>query len=258
MNQKQWMIKILMPLPTLGSDPSEVAIPWSELQKQGMEVVFATPDGRQANVDPVMLTGKGLGWFKGVLKAREDAVAAYRELEQTEAFKTPIAYSAITPEDYEGVFLAGGHDKTVKEYLESIVLQEAIVSFFTSKKIIGAVCHGVVLVARSIDPNTHKSVLHTYQTTALLKTQELLGYRLSKFWKQDYYLTYPGCTVEDEVKSVLKNQRQFMHGPQPIFRDREGIEKHGFAVRDRNYISARWPGDIYTLSSGFISMLKEK
>lgn len=251
------MIKILMPLPTLGSDPSEVAIPWNELRKQGVEVVFATPDGGQAHADPVMLTGKGLGWFKGILKARKDAVTAYQELVQTEAFKNPIEYAAIKPEDYDGIFLAGGHDKTVKEYLESAVLQQAIVSFFESKKIIGAVCHGVVLVARSVDPKTHKSVLYTYQTTALLKSQEILGYRLSKFWKQDYYLTYPGITVEDEVKVVLKKKNQFIHGPQPIFRDREGIQKHGFALQDRNYISARWPGDIYTLSSGFISMLKE-
>lgn len=255
--KKQQMIKIVMPLPSLGCDPSEVAIPWKEMRAIGMEVVFATPNGRKAQADPVMLTGKGLGWFKGLLKARKDAVSAYQELAQSEAFKNPITYAEINPIDYDVIFLAGGHDKTVKEYLESTVLQQVIVSFFDRNKIIGAVCHGVVLVARSIDPETNTSVLYTYKTTALLKTQEIVGYRLTQFWKQDYYLTYPECTVEDEVKSILKSPQQFIHGPLPIARDRHGFEKYGFALRDSNYISGRWPGDIYTLTNGFIGMLKE-
>jgi protease I len=31
----------------------------------------------------------------------------------------------------------------------------------------------------------------------------------------------------------------------------------GFIVKDRNYLSARWPGDIYNFSLKFIDMLTD-
>jgi protease I len=74
---------------------------------------------------------------------------------------------------------------------------------------------------------------------------------------KDYYLTYPEETVEDEVKSVLSNSGNFLKGPTPLLRDSKEHIKRGFIVKDRNYLSGRWPGDIYNLSLEFINMLKE-
>ena len=155
------------------------------------------------------------------------------------------------------IYLPGGHDKEVKEYLESDILQSIIPQFFNSNKKIGAICHGVILLARSKNPITNKSVLFNYRTTSLLKSQEMLAYNLTKFWLKDYYLTYPGLTVEDEVISSLKNKTQYIYGKMPIFRDSLNNLKHGISVRDKNYLSARWPGDIYNFSFEFIKMLKE-
>lgn len=152
----------------------------------------------------------------------------------------------------------GGHDKGAKEYLESKLLQQLIVAFFKAKKPVAAVCHGVVLVARSIDADTGKSVLHNYKTTSLLKSQELLAYNLTRLWLKDYYLTYPGLTTEDEVRSVLSKQEHFIKGPTPILKDSPKDLKRGFVVRDRNYLSARWPGDIYNFSIEFIKMVRTK
>ena len=106
----------------------------------------------------------------------------------------------------------------------------------------------MVLAARSTNPNTGKSVLHDYRTTALLKSQELSAYKLTRMWLQDYYLTYPGKTVEDEVRSVLCDPDNFERGPTPIFRDSLEHLDRGFVVQDRNYLSARWPGDVYSIS----------
>jgi len=254
---KKSIKKILIPLPSYGFDPTEAAIPWKLLTQNNFQVIFATPQGRRAQGDIRMLTGEGLGLFKRLLMARKDAIETYTEMSESEEFVNPIKYDEIVPEDYKGIFLPGGHDKRVKEYLESRILQSIIPYFFHAHKKIAAVCHGPLLLARSIDPQTNKSVLYNYKTTSLLKSQELLAYNLTRLWLKDYYLTYPGRTVEEQVISALKNSNQFIRGPLPMFRDSPKNLKYGFSLRDRNYISARWPGDIYNLSLNFIKMLNE-
>ena len=248
--------KILIPLPSYGFDPTETAIPWKILTKNGIKITFSTPNGFSARGDEIMLTGKKLGIFKNLLKARNDGVVAYKLMSESNEFNHPIPYNEIEVSKYDGIFLPGGHDKGVIEYLESEILQNIIPLFFQKDKKIGAVCHGVVLLARSKDKNTNKSVIYDYKTTALLKRQELLAYNLTRLWLKDYYLTYPGMTVEDEVKSALKNQNNFISGSFPIFRDKENDFKYGFVVKDRNYLSARWPGDIYTFSNAFLELIK--
>ena len=70
------MKKILIPLPSYGFDPTEVAIPWALLSKAGFEVVFTTITGTKASPDIRMLNGIGLGVWKSMLQARQDAVDA--------------------------------------------------------------------------------------------------------------------------------------------------------------------------------------
>ena len=249
--------KILIPLPSYGFDPSEVAIPWKILTQNGMEPVFATPDGTAAQADSLMLTGQGLGIWKPILRARKDAVEAYREMGQTPAFARPIRYTDIGIDEFDALLLPGGHDKGVKEYLESAILQDVVQLFFKRQKPVAAICHGVVLAARSLDPETQKSVLYGYNTTALLQSQEMLAYRLTRRRLGDYYLTYPGLTVQNEVTTALARPEQFLEGPYPVLRDSPNRLNRGFTVRDRHYLSARWPGDAYRFSLQLVGMLNE-
>ena len=248
--------RILIPLPSYGCDPSEVAIPSKILIEKGFDLVFITPDGNKAETDQIMLTGKSLGLLKSALAARKDAVEAYQELSKSKSFSSPLKYSDVSEHDFDALLLPGGHDKPVKEYLESDILQNLVGNFFAKNKTVAAICHGVVLAARSMDKQTGKSVLYNYRTTALLKSQELLAYNITRLWMGDYYLTYPEITVEDEVKSVLQNSTQFIQGPRPILRDDFQHLSRGFIVRDRNFVSARWPGDVYNFSLQFAQMLE--
>ena len=250
------MKKILIPLPSYGFDPTEVAIPWKLLAKAGHEVFFTTITGAKASADIRILKGIDLGIWKSILQARQDAVDACSEMQSSQLFCEPLKYDDAKEENFDALLLPGGHDKGVKEYLESNVLQALVVDFFVAKKPVAAICHGVVLAARSIVPESNRSVIHGYKTTSLLKSQELLAYNLTRLWLNDYYLTYPEITVEDEVKSILSNQENFIKGPPPILRDDPGKLKRGFFVRDRNYLSARWPGDVYNFSFEFIKLLK--
>lgn len=229
-------------MPTNGFDPSEVAIPWQLMTQAGIEVSFATANGNKASPDMRMLKGTDLGIVKSLLKARQDGVDACYLLLSDPSFCSPLSYDNIQASHFDGLLLPGGHDKSVKEYLESVVLQRVVVDFFAEKKPVSAICHGLIVAARSIDPQTNKSVLFDYKTTALLKIQELAGFNLTRLWLGDYYLTYPEITVEDEVKSVLSSPSNFIRGPLPLFRDTPEKLYRGFFVHDKNFLSARWPG----------------
>ena len=253
MNKK----RILVPIPSYGFDPTEVAIPWKLISESGHKIIFATPNGNKATADRLMLLGKNLGIWKAVLRARQDAVDAYTLLSKNDSFCNPIKYNNVLAKDFDALLLPGGHDKGVKEYLESTILQQAVVDFFNAKKPVAAICHGVVLVARSINVDTGKSIIYNYKTTALLKSQELLAYNMTRLWLGDYYLTYPNKTVEDEVSEALADRNDFIQGPKPIARDSKEKLSRGFCLRDRNYLSARWPGDAYNFSFELIKMLEE-
>jgi len=63
------MAVVLMPLPQLDFDPTEVAASWAVLTQHGRQVIFATPTGATARGDELMLTGEGLdpwGWVPGL------------------------------------------------------------------------------------------------------------------------------------------------------------------------------------------------
>ena len=251
------MSKVLLPIPSYGFDPTEVAIPWKLLSQKNIDVVFATPDGNKASPDNCMLTGERLGIWKSALRARQDAVAACYEMESDASFCEPMKYADLDADQFNAIFLPGGHDKRVKEFLESSILQQTVADFFAAQKPVAAICHGVVLAARSTNRETGKSVIFDYKTTALLKSQERLAYNMTRLWLKDYYLTYPEIPVEDEVRSVLSHRHNFLTGPKPILRDSIDHLERGFVVRDRNYLSARWPGDVYNISLRFAEMLNQ-
>ena len=224
-------IKVIIPLPDNDFDTTEVSIPWKHFVGAGFEVTFSTETGKVAQTDPRLLTGV----IFGRLGAKPDAIAAYRELEQQAAFQHPLPYDAIETGRYDMLLLPGGHAKGMRQYLESKDVQHKALEFLKQNKVVGAICHGVLVLARTIDPETGRSVLYGRKVTGLTKGLERAGYYLT-FWRLgDYYRTYPEY-VEDETVSVLKQRSDFMHG--------RSIRKP-FVVEDGNLITARYPEDAH-------------
>jgi protease I len=143
----------------------------------------------------------------------------------------------------------------MRPYLESTLLHRVVAEFFAAGKPIGAICHGVVLVARSTAA-TGRSVLHGRKTTALLRSQELLAWNLTRLYLGDYYRTYP-VTVEDKVAAPLARPEDFQRGPISITCDTPN-RPNGFAVIDRNYVSACWPGDAHCFARALADLLKQR
>ena len=280
-----------MPLPHADFDPSEAAISWKILSAAGHELVFATPDGVAAHADPIMVSGIGLDFWSRIpglrqailvglpLRANRAAREAYRELVHNAAFLRPLRWDRLDAHAFGALLLPGGHAQGMREYLESAVLQRLVAAFFDAGKPVAAICHGVVLAARSISPQTRRSVLHGRRTTALTWQLERSAWMLSRWagrwWDRDYYRTYreqpdeaPGYrSVQGEVTRALARPDDFLDVPADaphrlrkasgLFRDSPTDARPAFVVRDGNYVSARWPGDAHTFARTFAALLAE-
>ena len=79
---------------------------------------------------------------------------------------------------------------------------------------------------------------------------------LATAWKLGrYYRTYPAY-VEDEVRAALRDPADFVRGPRVLSkRGTETDDRAAFCVEDRNYVSARWPGDAYLFARRFEALL---
>jgi len=250
------MSRVLIPLPTRGFDPTEAAVPWKVLTARGHEVVFATPDGEPGTADPIMVTGKGLGPLKYALRADANGLAAHADMTASNAFQNPVTYDEAASSAFDALVLPGGHDKSVKPYLESATLQRIAADFMTADKPVGAICHGVLVLARAKGAEG-RSVIHGRKVTSLINRLEMTGYHLTRLWMGDYYRTYPGITTEDEVRAALASNQDFDAGPRGATRDSIDAPRHGFVVRDRNLITARWPGDAHRWSMGIDELLRD-
>jgi putative intracellular protease/amidase len=280
--------KVLIPIPSRDFDPTEVAVSWSVLRRLGHTVAFATPDGRPGQADDMMLTGEGLdpwGFVPGLrrltavgrlMRANADARRAYAAMLEDPAFTTPLAWRQARREDFDGLLLPGGHRaRGMREYLESEILQKLVAAFFAARAPVAAICHGVLLAARSRAADG-KSVLFGRRTTALTWALERSGWmigRIVRFWDPGYYRTYADgagepkgyMSVQQEVTRALASPKDFLDVPTDapdyrrktsgIARDSFEDDRPAFVVRDGNYVSARWPGDAHAFAQAFAAVL---
>lgn len=242
-----------MPLPSTEFDPTESAVPWRFLKQHGHEFVFATPDATPAQADQRMIDGNGLGLLRPFFIADKNGRSAYAEMSQSSEFLLPIAYDDIDIKSFDAILLPGGHAQGMKPYLESAHLQKLIAEHFAAKKPTAAICHGVVLAARSLREDG-KSILHGFKSTALLQKQEMLAWQITRAWLGNYYRTYDQ-SVQAEVTAALAKPDDFHEGPMPLTRDSGKNMRPGYVVKDRHYLSARWPGDAHSLAHHLHTML---
>lgn len=247
---------ILCLLPAADYDPTESAVAWHALTSAGIPVRFATPEGRPAHAD-VRLVQSGFKLLNPLLMTRTQDLALYAAMTRDAAFLAPQSYADVKPEEFEGLLVPGGHAAGMRSLLESDTAASITRHFFQTNKPIAAVCHGVLLLARTRNPATGKSVLHGRKTTALTaRNMELPAWAVTAPWLGRYYRTYPQ-TVEAEVKAALASPKDFKRGPLLPLRDTERSHRHGFTVRDGNYLSARWPGDCHRFAAEFTAMVQE-
>ena len=246
-------MRVLIPLPDRDFDVTEVAVPWRVLRDARHQVVFATEQGGTVPAaDPRLLTGV----IFGQLGAAPEARRYYAELVTAAEFTSTVAWGAVDPAAFDGLLLPGGHAPGMRQYLDSAALRDQVARFWALGRPVGAICHGVLVLARTHDTATGRSVLADRRTTCLPKYMERVAYWSTAWRLGRYYRTYPAY-VEDEVKAALDDPAsQFQRGPIVLTaRGTDTSDTPAFTVTDRNYLYARWPGDGYLFGRRFAALL---
>lgn len=141
----------------------------------------------------------------------------YRVMAESEEWKNPLSWSdeQFTLDAFDLVFLPGGHDKAVRQVIDSERVHQLLVDFFPKtkkpgKKAVGAVCHGVMVLSESKNPDG-SSVIRDCDTTALPARFEQLAFWGTRLFLGDYYKTYGAGSenVEDSVRFFAKTSILF-------------------------------------------------
>ncbi|WP_443987408.1 type 1 glutamine amidotransferase domain-containing protein, partial [Mycobacterium marinum] len=183
---------VLIPIPDRDFDPTEVAVSWRVLTQDGHRVIFATESGAAGIADDIMVSGRGLDIWSALpilgsvsligrmLRANKDGRRCYELMRQSVEFQHPLSWAQATLAGVDALLLPGGHRaRGMRSYIDSQTLQGLVVEAFAGGLIVAAICHGVLLAARSIDPATGRSVLYGRRTTALTWALERRAWQLT-------------------------------------------------------------------------------
>lgn len=243
--------RVLIPLPDHDFDTTESAVAWQAFTDAGFQITFATETGRIPACDHRLLRS---GFFN-FLPAGPEAVRAYHSMTASPEFRTPITYRDIEVNDFDAVHLSGGHARGMKQYLDSRVLQSRVVEFHRAGKLIGAVCHGTLIPARAVDPETGHSVIHGRRFTTLTLPIEKYAFRVTWFRVGRRYRTYWTYT-ETEIRNAVGPDGDVPRGETGFgFAGLSVTHDAPFTVEDGHFVSARYPLDVSLYAETFVRKL---
>lgn len=191
-----------------------------------------------------------------LLGANKLSKQKYQSLKTTsEHFQKPLAWtdSSFSLDDYDLVFLPGGHEKGMRQLIDSTRVHDLLRSYFPktlkpSIKSLAAICHGVQVLAMT-DNGNGKSIICETKTTALPHFMEESIYQATRLFLGDYYKTYGAGTdsVQKIVADSLNDSAQFVSRTSPA----------PFVVEDEkhNYLSARFPPDSELLAKKAVELV---
>jgi putative intracellular protease/amidase len=249
--------------------PLEVAIPFKIFTEAGFDVHFATESGKSPRCDSKML----YGIVGALLGANREAKSAYHAMIASDStvagsISKPHAWTspAFSLVEYDLVFLPGGHDKGVRQIVDSSATHNLLADYFpktrrslTPKRTLAAICHGVQVLAftpanTTTSTGKSKSIIHDAKTTALPAFMEESIFWLTRLFLGDYYKTYGSGSknVQRFVEDGLDDPKQFVNSP-------SWNARAPFIVEDEtyNYVTGRFPPDAWVLARRAVEMVKE-
>jgi putative intracellular protease/amidase len=139
----------------------ELAAPYYFFKEAGADITLASPRGGQVPVDPKSLA---------IIIATRSTKLFMKDQEAMNLLSDSIELSAIKADDYDVVFLTGGHGP-LWDLADNKHLKQLLETFNSEGKPIGAVCHGVVGLVSLQDPNG-ESFVKGKQLTSFSNSEE--------------------------------------------------------------------------------------
>lgn len=137
--------------------------------------------------------------------ATKAAINAYDEMSETSEFLHPLAWASsdFSLDSYNLIFFPGGHEKSVRQVIDSPIIHKQLLQYFPaakkpSNKTVAAICHGVMVLSETQNAEG-KSILHQCDTTTLPARFEQLAFWGTRAFLGDYYKTYGAGTDNVEV-----------------------------------------------------------
>jgi putative intracellular protease/amidase len=201
----------------------EFARPYKMLTDAGHEVVVATPNGTTPNVDMMSLRPAMAGGEQGALEL--EAI-----IRSAEAMRRPLQLSDVRLEDYDAVYLPGGHGP-MQDLAVDADAGRLMTAQLASGKPLAIVCHGpsVILATRIHGESPFKG----YHVTCFTNDEEeAVGLASRCQW-----------LLEDELKD--KVGVDFSRGP--IWEP--------YMVEDRNLITGQNPHSAAVVAERLMKIL---
>lgn len=125
----------------------------------------------------------------------------------SDEMRHPLSWTdpGFTLDAFDVVVLPGGHDKAMRQIIDSAAVQKLLLEYFPQtkkpgRKVVAAICHGVMVLANARDAEG-RSVIRDCLTTTLPAKMEQAAYWGTRAFLGDYYKTY-GAGSEDVEQSV--------------------------------------------------------
>jgi putative intracellular protease/amidase len=201
----------------------EFARPYKALTEAGHDVVVATPGGTTPNVDMMSLRPSMTGGEQGAL----DLEAIIRS---AEVMRRPLQLSDVRLEDYDAVYMPGGHGPMQDLSVDADV-GRLLTAQLASGKPLAIVCHGPsALLATRIHG---ESPFRDYRVTCFTNDEEeAVGLASKCQW-----------LLEDELKDKIGVE--FSRGP--IWEP--------YMVEDRNLITGQNPHSAIVVAERLLKIL---
>lgn len=203
----------------------EFANPYKILTDAGHEVVVATPNAVTPNVDMMSLRPSMVGGEKAALEL--EAI-----IRSAEVMRRPLALSNVRLEDYDAVYMPGGHGPMSDLAFDADV-GRLLTAQLTSGNPLFIVCHApAALLATRIHG---VSPFKGYRVTAFTnKEEEAVGLASSAPW-----------LLETELKEKIGVDFSSVEMWKP------------YMVEDRNLVTGQNPGSAMVLAKRMLEILSE-
>ena len=208
--------------------------------------------GTAPAADPRLLAGVIFGQLGAAPEPRD----FYAELPRPRSSRAPIVLGASGPAEFDGLLLPGGHAPGMRQYLGSPVCSSRSRG---SGRWAGRSARSATACWCWRAPATRPRAAAcwpTASTTCLPKYMERSAYLTDRLAARPLLPHVSGLRRGRGRGRAGRPGRQFRRGPRTLSRRGTATDDTAaFVVEDRNYLSARWPGDAYLFGRRFCDLL---